>query len=94
MENTERERERERERGLMKFALNAATDTLPHNSNLALWRRSEGFSSNCKLCGKRQTLLHVLNDCPVALELTTGMMLFWRYLQSSSSLTYHQDKRW
>ena len=55
--------------GSMKFTLNAATDTLPHNSNLALWRKSEGFPSNCKLCGKTQTLLHVLNDCPVALEL-------------------------
>ena len=52
-----------------KFALNAASDTLPHNSNLALWRRGEGISESCKLCGRKQTLIHVLNDCPVALQL-------------------------
>ena len=53
----------------MKFALNAAQDTLPHNANLSMWRREAGLSSLCKLCGKRQTLLHVLNHCQVALEL-------------------------
>ena len=54
----------------MKFALNAAQDTLPHNSNLALWRRDAGLSSLCKLCkSEKQTLLHVLNHCPKALEL-------------------------
>ena len=45
----------------LKFALNA--------TNLAIWRRSEGLSSNCKLCGERQTLMHVLNHCQVALDL-------------------------
>ena len=50
----------------MKFALNAATDTLPHNSNLALWR---GLNDRCRLCGKQQTLSHVLNHCEVALKL-------------------------
>ena len=50
----------------MKFALNAATDTLPHNSNLALWR---GLTDSCRLCGKQQTLSHVLNHCEVALKL-------------------------
>ena len=50
----------------MKFVLNAAQDTLPHNANLSVWRRDEDL---CKLCGKRQTLLHVLNHCQVALEL-------------------------
>ena len=58
----------------MKIALNSTTDTLPHNSNLALWRRSDGVLSSCKLCGEQQTLIHVLNMCPVALEL-------WRYNQ-------------
>ena len=28
----------------LKFALNAAQDTLPHNANLAIWRRSEGLN--------------------------------------------------
>ena len=51
----------------MRFALSAATDTLPHNSNLAKWRR--GFVlDHCKLCGQKQTLRHVLNHCPVALD--------------------------
>ena len=50
----------------LKFALNACQDTLPHNSNLSLWK---GHPSECKLCGQRQTLLHVLCNCPVALQL-------------------------
>ena len=33
----------------LKFALNAAQDTLLHNANLAVWRRKEGLSSQCKL---------------------------------------------
>ena len=51
--------------GLMKFALNAAQDTLPHNVNLAHWRN---LSDTCKLCRGRQTLLHLLNNCPIALQ--------------------------
>ena len=54
---------------LMKFSLNAVQDTLPHNDNLARWRKNEGLSSSCKLCGERQTLLRVLNACPKALSL-------------------------
>ena len=53
----------------MKFSLNAVQDTLPHNANLAMWRRREGLSSSRKLCGERQTLLHVLNNCPKALNM-------------------------
>ena len=48
----------------MRFALNSAVDTLPHSSNLALWKKRE--SDACILCGERQTLIHVLNACPVA----------------------------
>ena len=52
----------------MKFALNAATDTLPHNNNLERWY--EGLHSGaCKLCGGNQSLLHVLNSCDVALQI-------------------------
>ena len=50
----------------LKFALNACQDTLPHNSNLALWK---GHPRECKLCGETQSLLHVLCSCPVALQL-------------------------
>ena len=53
----------------LKFSLNAAHDTLPHNANLARWRKNEGLSNACKLCGGRQTLLHVLNNFPRALSL-------------------------
>ena len=53
----------------MKFALNATTDTLPHNANIALWRKDSGLSAACKLCGERQTLCHILNNCKVALDL-------------------------
>ena len=51
-----------------KFALNAAQDTLPHNANLALWRKNHDITDSCKLCGERQTLGHVLNSCKVALQ--------------------------
>ena len=51
----------------MKFALNASLETLPTNSNLHMWgKRSNG---SCALCSEqRQSLLHVLNMCPVAME--------------------------
>ncbi len=39
---------------------------IPHNANLAVWRKKDGLSSSCKLCGERQTLM---NHCRVALEL-------------------------
>ncbi len=51
---------------VMRFALNAVTDTLPHNANLHLWGKKP--SSGCQLCPERQTLQHVLNHCSVALE--------------------------
>ena len=47
--------------------------TLPHNSNLHLWKKKP--NSLCQLCGhQRQTLLHVLNNCETALQ-------HWRYNQ-------------
>ena len=52
----------------MKFALNAALDTLPHNANLHLWQKKS--SSACHLCGNNQSLLHVLNNCSVARDLS------------------------
>ena len=50
----------------MRFAYNAAIDTLPTNANMALWYRGQ-VSAQCKLCGT-QTLKHVLNSCQVALD--------------------------
>ena len=59
---------------IFKFALNAVTDTLPHNQNLFLWKKVKLHlwkklpSPNCPLCSNRQTLLHTLNHCPGALQ--------------------------
>ncbi len=53
-------------RKVLKFGLNSITDTLPVNSNLALWGKT--LNQNCSLCGKRETLLHVLNGCTIMLE--------------------------
>ena len=44
-------------------------DTLPHNANLYLWRKKEKETDTCRLCGEKQTLIHVLNCCSVAREL-------------------------
>ena len=52
----------------LKFILNAATDSLPHNCNLVRWRGC-AVSEACRLCGKKQTLLHVLNGCEKVLQL-------------------------
>ena len=51
----------------MRFVLNAAVDTLPHSANLHLWGKKA--TDACPLCGERQTLIHALNSCRVALEL-------------------------
>ena len=54
---------------VVTFAMNAAQNTLPHNANLALWKRKDDLSDACKLCGERQSLSHVLNHCPTTLNL-------------------------
>ena len=52
----------------MKFALNASLNSLPSNSNLHLWGKRA--SASCPLCrGSSQSLEHILNNCPKALEL-------------------------
>ena len=51
----------------MKFTLNAALDVLPHNNNLHQWKKRQDRS--CPLCSSNQSLLHVLNNCPVAIRL-------------------------
>ena len=52
---------------VFKFALNAVTDTLPHNANLFRWKKLS--SPRCQLCGEVQSLAHVLNSCQKALSL-------------------------
>ena len=52
----------------LKFILNASLNTLPSNSNLHMWGKKA--SDTCTLCqGSRQTLEHILNNCPKAMEL-------------------------
>lgn len=52
----------------MKFALNASLDTLPTNSNLHIWgKKAYNLCSLCKESG--QSLVHVLNRCPAAMDL-------------------------
>ena len=50
----------------MKFALIAALDILPHN-NLHRWKKRQDPS--CILCNSNQSLLHVLNNCPMTISL-------------------------
>ena len=52
----------------LKFALNASLNTFPTNANLHTWGKKA--SDSCFLCCEaRQSLTHVLNNCPVAMEL-------------------------
>ena len=51
----------------MKFALNATHDSLRHNVNPHMWKKRD--SPTCPLCGQRQSLLHILNNCRVARDL-------------------------
>ena len=52
----------------LRFALNAAVDTLPTNYNLHKWGKRT--SAMCPLCSEsRQSLQHVLNNCSKAMEL-------------------------
>ena len=52
----------------LKFVLNASLNTLPTNSNLHMWGKKA--SDICPLCRvSKQTLSHVLNNCPMAMEL-------------------------
>ena len=53
-------------RNVLKFLTNAAIDTLPTNSNLTRWNKRN--SPKCELCPNKQTLLHVLNNCPIMLD--------------------------
>ena len=52
----------------LKFVLNSSLNTLPTNSNLHMWGKKA--SNICPLCRvSSQTLSHVLNNCPMAMEL-------------------------
>ena len=53
---------------VLKFVLNASLNTLPTNANLHMWGKKT--TDGCPLCqGPRQTLPHILNNCPMAMQL-------------------------
>ena len=52
---------------VFKFSLNAALDTLPSNINLRRWGKKN--YDICPLCSSSQSLQHVLNNCPTAMNL-------------------------
>jgi len=51
----------------LKFSINAALDTLPTNINLHKWGKK--VHDICPLCSSSQSLSHVLNNCPTAMDL-------------------------
>lgn len=51
---------------IFKWSLNAVVDMVPHKTNLHRWNRSP--TNLCPLCKGKQTLCHVLNNCPIALN--------------------------
>ena len=53
-------------KGTMKFMLNSFTNTLPTQDNLKLWGKI--FSDKCHLCKNRDSTLHCLNGCKIALD--------------------------
>ena len=71
----------------LKFALNAATDTLPHSSNLAKWRRGV-VSEQCKLCGRKQTLPTTVRLHFSYVVITRGTTKSWLSFQNWLNLTF------
>ena len=53
-------------RGVLSFALNSATNTLPTPDNLRRWGKR--MVSVCPLCSNQGTLEHILNFCSVSLN--------------------------
>ena len=53
-------------RKILQFAANATINTLPTNSNLKRWGKR--INDKCQMCDSKETLLHVLNNCPQKLD--------------------------
>jgi hypothetical protein len=53
-------------KGTAKFLLNSTIHTLPTQNNLKLWNKS--MSDRCHLCKNRDSTLHTLSGCKVALD--------------------------
>ena len=50
----------------MKFMLNSFLDSLPTKNNLSRWGKRTNIK--CDLCGYKETLHHVLNNCKTMLD--------------------------
>jgi hypothetical protein len=53
-------------RGVLSFAVRSAIDYLPTFKNLKTWGKR--FNTKCTRCGNHESLLHVLNNCPLSLN--------------------------
>ena len=67
-------------KGVMKFVINAAMDTLPTFTNLQRWGKR--LNGRCPLCKNRGILHHILNNCTQALDRYT-----WRHDSILSVIT-------
>ncbi len=72
---------------VFKFALNTAHGTLPHNSNLHLWKNRSPAPAHSATSLTRTCLLHVWNNCNVALELRRYDVRHDQVLQSIAATT-------
>ena len=53
-------------KGVLSFLTRAAINSLPTSDNLRRWGKK--LNTQCKLCGNHETLCHILNSCPKALN--------------------------
>ena len=76
-------------RGVLSFALNSTTNTLPTPDNLRRWGKR--MVSVCPLCSNHGTLEHILNFCSVSL--TQGRYT-WRHnsVLNHIAITIQQHK--
>ena len=75
---------------MLRFALQATTDTAPSATNLRRWDVAN-IDPACCLCGKPPTSHHVLNACAVALQ--QGRYT-WRHDSVLSVICHHLHKFW
>ena len=59
------------------------TSKCSNKTNLSLWRKDSEVMDNCKMCGERQTLVHVFNCYPIGVTMSSMML----YCQSNFDTT-------
>ena len=63
---------------ILNFAINAVQDTLPHNANLALWRKSAEVSAKCNFAVSDRRLLTSLTAAKLLLIVDVIMSVMVR----------------